>query len=157
MSDTQILPTPPTALLKAAHAQVRELFVRYAVLGAGEERAKRELFMEIQQALFLHLKVEEVLFYPAVRTLSDELAILVVLRTLQEHLKVKDLLDELLALSSEHGPLDLKMAVLRDGVLEHFRLEEEQVFPCAKNLSEQEQRALSRDMERLRVRLLGMR
>ena len=154
MSDTQILPNPPTAILKAAHLQMKELFARYNALRAEDRRAKKLLFHEIQEGLQIHLEIEEVLFYPAVQSMKADLAIRVVLKALQDHHKVKAFLGELGALDSENKSLDAKMSELQHCVLAHLEMEERDIFPQARVLTPETLQELSAEMETLRDRLL---
>ncbi len=134
MTDTQILPEPPTARLKAVPQQIRELFGRYAALGPQEVPARKAVLREIQDLLRIHLEIEELVFYPAVQSMKADLAIGVVLKALQDHRKVKSLLDQ-----------------LRERVLTHLHVEEREIF--ARLLPPETLRELS--IEKLRDRLLG--
>lgn len=153
MSDTQILPNPPTAMLKAVHNQIKELFARYGALGPEEWQAKRGIFHELQDGLRIHLEIEEVLFYPAVQSMKAALAINVVMKALQAHRKVKDILVELRALDSANQSLDDRMETLEECVLLHLQAEEKEIFPHARLLPAETLRELSAEMERLRDRL----
>lgn len=157
MSDTQILPVPPTALLKAVHAQMRELFARYNALGPDESRARKAVFEEIQEGLVIHMEIEEILFYPAVQHMKQELAISVVLKALTSHAQVKELLAEIRVLITGGHSLHAKMGEFQACVLTHLQAEEAQIFPHARALPLDTQEQLSREMEQLRIRLLGKR
>jgi len=132
---------------------MKELFAGYNTLGPTEGRAKKGLFREIQEGLRIHLEIEEVLFYPAVESMKADLAISVVLKALQAHQKVKALLVELRALSSENKSLDAKMDDLQETVLSHLQAEETEIFPHARALPPETLRDLSAEMERLQNRL----
>lgn len=153
MTDTQILPNPPTAMLKVVHNQLKELFVRYHALGAEERSAKERLFQEIEELLGTHLEIEEILFYPAVQSMKMDLAINVVLRALQDHRKVKVLVEELRTLRAKHQSLDAKLAELQQCVLVHLEMEEGEIFPHARALPPEILQELSAEMEKLRDRL----
>ena len=153
MSDTQILPHPPTAMLKAVHNRMRELFAQYDTLGPEAWQAKKGIFHEIQDGLRIHLEIEEVLFYPAVQAMGAALAVSVVMRALQTHRQVKAILAELRVLNSDNQSLDARMEGLEECVLPHLLVEEKEIFPHARLLPEETLRELSIEMERLRDRL----
>src|SRR6185436_4784018 len=92
VSDTRVLFDPPTALLKAVHDRMKELFTRYDALGPGDGWSKKGLFQVIRDILLTHMEIEETLFYPAVQGLMTDLAIDVVLRALRDHEHLKSLL-----------------------------------------------------------------
>lgn len=153
MNETQIFPIPPTAMLKAVHIRMKELFAQYNGLGAEEWGAKRGVFHEIQEGLRIHLEIEEVLFYPAVQGMEADLAVSVVLKAIQAHRQVKTLLEELKALDSIDGSLDVTMADLQRCVLAHLEVEETDIFPHARALPVETQSELSHEMERHQDRL----
>jgi hypothetical protein len=153
MSDTQILPNPPTAMLKAVHERMKELFARYDTLGPEAGWAKKGLYHVLEELLHIHMEIEEVLFYPAVESMKSELAISVVLRALKVHRQLKALLEELKALSLESKSLDSKMAELQACVLPHLLMEEREIFPHARAMPLETLHELSGEMEKLRVRL----
>jgi hemerythrin superfamily protein len=153
MSTTQILPTPPTAMLKAVHEEVKQLFARYDALGLNESRAKKEISQKIQELLEIHLEIEEVLFYPAIESIKADLAISIVLKALQAHRQVRALLVELRTLSSGNESLDAKMEDLEHCVLSHLHAEETEIFPHARILPPETLQELGTEMEKLRDRL----
>jgi len=136
--DTQILPTPPTALLKAAHLRVRALFDDLASMET--EEARRAAFRQIREALEIHLQIEETLFYPALLAHAGETAGDVVRESLEGHRELKRRL--------EKPAPDLARVVL-----EHFEQEEAELFPLARWLPVETQKELSHAMEALRTRL----
>src|SRR5688572_15163054 len=132
INDTQILPTPPTALLKAAHLRLRALFDHLASLET--EEARRAAFRQIREALEIHLQIEETLFYPALLAHAGEAAGDVVRESLEGHRELK-------------GRLEKPASDLPRVVLEHFEQEEAKLFPLARWLSLETQKELSHSME----------
>ena len=153
MSDTRVLFDPPTALLKAVHDRMKELFTRYDALGPGDGWSKKGLFQVIRDILLTHMEIEETLFYPAVQGLMTDLAIDVVLRALRDHEHLKSLLEDLRVLSVEEKPLDSKIGDLEQILYSHLRLEEAEIFPHARIMPTKLLRKLSIEMEKLRERL----
>ena len=140
LDDTDALPTPPTALLKAAHQRLRELLERYAAIGPEEERARRAAHREVREALEIHLDIEEALFYPALLKHWGEEAGEIVKLALADHRWLKE--------SSALPPDQLQRVVLT-----HLEREEAELFPLAHNFPVETQKRLSHDMEARRTRL----
>jgi len=81
------------SVLKHQHRQVEALFKQ--ALSSEDPRARKRLLSEIAEALTLHTKIEEEIFYPAVRSLGTE--------------SIEHLVDEAL---EEHHVVDLVLAEL---------------------------------------------
>lgn len=115
-------------LLDADHLQVHGLFQSYRELVRTRAPAlqRRALAEEICMELTIHAKVEEELFYPALReALQDE-------ELLDEaegaHGSQRELVAQILATAAEDELYDARVAVLSDYVERHVRNEREQVF-----------------------------
>ena len=115
-------------LLDADHLQVHGLFQSYRELVRTRAPAlqRRALAEEICMELTIHAKVEEELFYPAVReALQDD-------ELLDEaegaHGSQRELVAQILATAAEDELYDARVAVLSDYVERHVRNEREQVF-----------------------------
>jgi hemerythrin superfamily protein len=117
-----------------------------ALLGAGErETARRQgLLMKISYLLNKHAIEEENVVYPAVRKKSPIAAAELV----ADHAEVKALLSDLKYGLDKGGPQWTAVAhSLRERLVAHARLEEEQVFPQLQAaLSAAENAALTRRM-----------
>lgn len=115
-------------LLDADHLAVHALFHSYRELvrtraGALQRRALAE---EICIELTIHARLEEELFYPAVRDAlrDDEL----VDAAEGQHCSQREFVAQILATPPEDELYDAKVAVLADYVERHVREEREQVF-----------------------------
>src|SRR5436190_22211703 len=77
----------PIELLKQDHDKVRDLFKSYRALEEeeGGKREKRRLFSEINRELSIHTRIEEEVFYPAVKGADAEDSEKIVLEALEEH------------------------------------------------------------------------
>lgn len=115
-------------LLDADHLAVHALFESYRELvrtraGALQRRALAE---EICMELTIHARLEEELFYPAVREclrdddLLDE--------SEEQHGSQREFIAQILAGSPEDELYDARVAVLAEYVERHVRQEREQVF-----------------------------
>jgi hemerythrin superfamily protein len=115
-------------LLKTDHQTVSGLFRQFEKLGDGATTAKREVVDKIIKELSIHAVIEEVVFYPAVKGLSDDLKDHV-LESLEEHHVVKWMLSELEQLPATHERFDAKVTVLIENVRHHVEEEETEFFP----------------------------
>jgi hemerythrin superfamily protein len=93
------------------------------------QRAKR--VAEIGDHLGVHLASEEEVFYPAVKQQSTED---ILLESLEEHLSLKRLLADLLALSPQDATFEAKLKVLAEQTEHHHKEEEENLFPKVRKL-----------------------
>lgn len=121
-------PKDAIALLKADHEAVSQLFAEY-----GKTRSmpnKKALVAEICAALAVHARIEEEIFYPAVKAaLKDKL---LVPEATVEHAGVKDLLAQLEGVEPDGETYDAKVKVLSEYVKHHVREEQNEMFPKAK-------------------------
>ena len=115
-------------LLKNDHKTVSGLFRQFEKLGDDATTAKREVVDKIIKELSVHAVIEEVVFYPAVKGLSDDLEDHV-LESLEEHHVVKWMLSELESLDATHERFDAKVTVLIENVRHHVEEEETEFFP----------------------------
>ncbi len=115
-------------LLDADHLAVHGLFQSYRELVRTGAPAlqRRALAEEICLELTIHAKLEEELFYPAVReALQDEDLID---EAEDQHGSQRELLAQILAAAPEDELYDARLAVLAEYVELHVRQEREQVF-----------------------------
>ena len=111
--------------------------------------AKRSRFLDIADALILHIAAEELVFYPAVHDEPNED---VLLESLEEHLALKRLLSDLLALQGDDVTFQPKLHVLREQAEHHHRDEERKLFPEVRAKFDSDRlEALGREMETLEL------
>jgi len=115
-------------LLKQDHKKVRGLFRKYEALGDRAYVSKRAVVDQIIEELSVHAAIEEQVFYPAVKGISDDMKDHV-LESLEEHHVVKWLLDELVGLDPEAERFNAKVTVLIESVGHHIEEEETEFFP----------------------------
>ena len=115
-------------LLKQDHKTVNALFRKYEKLGDRAYVSKREVVDKIIEELSVHAAIEEQVFYPAVKGISEDLKDHV-LESLEEHHVAKWLLDELVDLDPESERFDAKVTVLIETVRHHVEEEETEFFP----------------------------
>jgi hemerythrin superfamily protein len=115
-------------LLKQDHREVEALFKRFERAGDDAHAQKKNIAEQIIKQLSIHAGVEEELFYPAARELSEDLQELV-LESLEEHHVAKATLLELDKMSVKDERFDAKMTVLMENIRHHIKEEEGELFP----------------------------
>ena len=116
-------------LLKQDHAKVKKLFEQAEDADQKEQRA---VFTQIKTELEVHTYIEETVFYPAMQR-YNELKDMVA-ESLEEHNKVKTLLNEMEGMSGGEDFED-KLEELIDNVEHHAEDEEEsKMFPKVREL-----------------------
>ena len=141
------------ALLRADHEEVADM------LGAIEDTTERAiktrdvlfktrdvLFARLKEALDLHARIEEEMFYPALK--ESEATREITLEAYEEHRLIKQLLGELEAEPKDTEEWTAKFTVLKENIEHHVEEEEGEMFKEA-------QRVLSKEeIEALGERLL---
>ena len=122
------------ALLKADHRKVKELFRKYEAAGNRAYQKKKAIAAEIFTEISLHSRLEEELFYPAVKEQTDEDGKDLVAESLEEHHLVAILIEELKALDPQDERFDAKLTVLMENVEHHIEEEEGELFPEAEDV-----------------------
>ena len=118
-------------LLKQDHKTLNALFRKYEKLGDEAYVSKRQVVDQIIEELSVHAVIEEQVFYPAVKGISDDLKDHV-LESLEEHHVVKWLLDELVSLDADAERFNAKVTVLIENVRHHVEEEETEFFPLVR-------------------------
>ncbi len=148
MSDTTVLMKKPAELLRQDHERARDLFARYERVDRNDSALKRELLLEIDEEVSLHSRIEETIFYPAMRTVDAER----VEQALEGHRACKRLAEELMETDARDPGFDAKLMDLGRSLELHSRLEEAELFPLAARLPRKAQQELSVGIADLRER-----
>jgi hemerythrin superfamily protein len=120
-------------------------------LATDDGAVRRSRFLDIADALIVHVASEEQVFYPAVHRERNEA---VLLESLEEHLALKRLVADLLALAGDDVTFQPKLHVLRELAEHHHGDEEKKLFPAVREKLDADAReALGREMEALQLRL----
>jgi len=129
------------AILDRDHREVERLFRQFEKLTERAQKSKQKIVLQIIRELAIHAAVEEMLFYPAVRTAALKAntralkeAADTVLESLEEHHVVKWTLSELEKMKPEDERYDAKVTVLMESVRHHVEEEREELFPKARKL-----------------------
>ena len=137
-----------TDLLKKQHKSVKALFKKVEETEDG--RRRRQLMDEIANELKMHTKLEEEIFYPAVREIGTSKAEEMVDEAYEEHHVVDLVLAELPQVDPEDERFAAKMTVLSELVEHHAEEEEEEMFPLAeKKLGKERLQELGERMEQM--------
>lgn len=119
------------SLIHGDHEEVSALFER--ALGDGARASeRRSLATRICDALTLHARMEEALFYPALRRAGGQDEKDSVLEAAEEHGVVKDLIAKIQATRAGDETLKAKLTVLKELVQHHVREEESTIFSEAR-------------------------
>ena len=111
-------------LLLAQHEEIADLFVE---LGRARGPHRRAQFDRLVRLLAVHESIEQLLVHPLARARLTDGDAVVDARTEEEDQAELDL-QELHELGLEHDDFTTKLANLRDAVVEHAELEEEEEF-----------------------------
>lgn len=118
---------------------------------AASDAERSKLLAEVGDHLTVHIASEEQVFYPAVRAARTED---VLLESLEEHLSLKRLLADLLALAPDAQTFEPKFKVLKEQTEHHHEEEEEHLFPkVCKLLDAKARAALGEEMQALQGQL----
>lgn len=113
----------PIEALVRDHDMVRSLADKY--LNSDSQEVKQQAGKQILRALHMHSRLEESVFYPAVRCIDESL----IGHFEQDHQKVDDLVATLEGMSLDNAHSDGLMRELISAVTAHVQEEENDLFP----------------------------
>lgn len=148
--DTKTKPQDATALLKADHQKVSELFEQYEKSRANTK--KKDLVTEICNELTVHAQIEEEIFYPAVKKALKDTEL--VPEALVEHATLKDLIAQVKDVEPDGEMFDAKIKVMSEYVKHHVKEEENEMFAKAK-ASKLDMTALGKEMASRKEELMA--
>ena len=139
-------------LLKEDHQKVSGIFQQLEPTTERAEKTRTELFAKLKDELDIHARIEETVFYPAIKQAAETREI--VLEGFEEHHVIKMLLKELEAMPVDTEEWAAKLKVLQENVEHHVEEEEGEMFQKARQvLSEEEINSLGEQMEEEKKRL----
>jgi hemerythrin superfamily protein len=121
-------PQDATALLRADHKEVSDLFEQYEK--TRSQAKKKTLVSEICTALSIHAQVEEEIFYPAVKAALKDHELIP--EATVEHATLKELIAQVEDVEPDGEMFDAKIKVLSEYVKHHVKEEQNEMFPKAK-------------------------
>jgi len=131
-----------TDVLRQQHREIEQLFKRVTG-GNGSAHASRAALEELIGTLQVHSRLEETIFYPAVRQLDTKKAEEQILESYEEHGIVDFLLMQLPSSDRRDERFQARLRVLQSLVEEHVQEEEDQVFKLAERLGDAERERLA--------------
>lgn len=143
-------PADAIALLKADHREVLGWFDAYE--DAKDDAAKASLSARICQALKVHSRIEEEIFYPAARKATGDEDLLDEAQV--EHAAAKDLIDQIEAMQVGDPLYDAKVQVLGEQIRHHAGEEEAELFPEARRAN-MDLKALGARLQARKQELMG--
>ena len=121
--------------LQKDHDALKRLFRSFDE-AEGTPHAQRELFAQIREELELHERLEDQIFYPAIRKAGSggehDRGKDLVAEAREAHREVEQLVGEVAALSAERRTYSERVARLRSAVERHVTWEEREMFPFAR-------------------------
>jgi hypothetical protein len=124
-------------LLKKDHQKVSDLFKRLEDTTERAVKTREELFATLKEELTVHARIEEQIFYPAIKEAEETHEI--TLEAIEEHNVVKQLLTELDGLAVDDEVWTAKLTVLKENVEHHVEEEEGEMFKGARKVLSTEQ------------------
>jgi hemerythrin superfamily protein len=137
-------------VLKSHHRHVERLFAR--ALSSEDVRVRKQLMEEVGAFLAMHTKIEEDIFYPAVRQLGGESLEELVDEAFEEHHVVDLVLAELPRVNPRDDRFRAKMTVLSELVEHHVKEEERDMFTRARALGPERLQELGDRLQRAAAR-----
>lgn len=114
-----------TQLIRRDHKKVDGLFNKFEE--AKKADAKKRICEQVIEELEIHTKLEEEIFYPAVRKHLGEEEMLEEAK--QEHQRAKEIMRELKKMNAEDDQLEGKFSELVDVVTHHVEEEQGEMLP----------------------------
>lgn len=152
MTTTKSRPQEATALLRADHKKVSQLFEQFD--SARSSARKKRLVSQICTELTVHAQIEEEIFYPAVqRSLKDKE---LVPEATVEHATLKGLIAQIEDVEPDGEMYDAKVKVLSEYVKHHVKEEQNEMFKKARATS-LDMKALGAELAARKANLLAVR
>ncbi len=121
-------------LIKTDHKQLRAMLASTAAAALPQERA--DLLHQMRARLMAHERMEEDIFYPALR--SHVKAREIVLEGYEEHHVIDMILDELVDVPEDSEVWAAKLKVLTENIAHHIEEEEGEMFRTARSVLSKE-------------------
>jgi hemerythrin superfamily protein len=122
-------------LIKDDHDRIKDMFSK--ALKADDPGSRSELLQRIRAELIAHERMEEDVFYPALRSASEK-AKDIVLEGYEEHHVIDVILDEMFEVPEDTDQWHAKLKVLHENLEHHIEEEEEEMFSRARKAMSKE-------------------
>jgi hypothetical protein len=141
-----------TNMIRLDHTHVLSAFHQYEI-GASERR-KKGLVDNVCLAIEIHAQLEEEIFYPALRVVSDNEALR---KSTPEHDEMRGLISRLRNMPVGDATYDDTFFALMRHVMHHVADEETQLLPAAERLLADQLQDLGAQMTKRRLELAAPR
>ncbi|MDH6594939.1 iron-sulfur cluster repair protein YtfE (RIC family) [Variovorax sp. TBS-050B] len=148
---SRLFPTA-TNMIRLDHTHVMSTFHQYKP--GAPARVKKGLVNTICTALEIHAQLEEEIFYPEMRKVTEDERIT---QALEEHSEMKRLIGLLRAMEPEARDYDDTLSALMRDVMHHVADEETILLPAAEKLLADKLGDLGAQMTKRRLQLVGPR
>ena len=120
------------ALLKADHDKVKKMLAEGEDTTERAEKTRSELFDTLKSEMLIHERIEEEIFYPALK--SHPKARDIVLEGYEEHHVVDEIMGELEATDVTDETWGAKFKVMKENIEHHIEEEEGDMFKQARQV-----------------------
>ena len=120
------------SLLKADHDKMKKLLAEGESTTERGEKTRTELFDRIKTELSIHERIEEEIFYPALK--AHPKAKDIVLEGYEEHHVVDEIMGELEATDVTDETWGAKFTVMKENIEHHIEEEEGEMFDQARRV-----------------------
>ena len=138
-------------ILHSDHEEVAALF-KTALDDSASAAARKSAIAKVCVALTVHAKMEEKIFYPALRKAGKQKEKTSVLEAYEEHGCVKDLIAKIKRIQGRDETMEAKVTVLKELVEHHVKEEESEIFDEARKVLGNKLQALGDEMQRFKER-----
>ncbi|MBY0462317.1 MAG: hemerythrin domain-containing protein [Alphaproteobacteria bacterium] len=122
-------------LLKTDHNKVKEIISTLCETSNTAIKTQLKLFNTLKEELELHEKIEEIIFYPALKKHQETKDL--VLEAFEEHHVIDLILEELEKTEPKEENWKPKLTVLKENLEHHIKEEENDLFPKTKKVLDQ--------------------
>ena len=137
------------SLIEVEHRQVEQLF---AAAEKADNKKMYKCFNQIYEALSLHTRAEELIFYPALREYEATKGYIALSE--KEHEEAKVLLEEIKELKPTDSEFRTKISELKKAVQHHVEEEESEIFTTIRKcMNEQQLAELGQEFQESKVKL----
>lgn len=134
-----------TDLLRKDHNAVKKLFAEFGKTTGRALKKREALLGSIAQELEIHSKIEEEIFYPALRNVEGGAEM--VEEALRAHEEVDQMLGDLRGMDMDGDELAAVVKELKQAVLDHATEEEKEMFKKARQLGDDELTRLGQELQ----------
>lgn len=137
------------SLLKADHDKVKKMLAEGESTTERGEKTRTELFQTLKAELTIHERIEEEIFYPALK--AHPKAKDIVLEAFEEHHVVDNVMGELEATDVTDETWGAKFLVMKENIEHHIEEEEGEMFDQARAVFDRD------ELEELGARMLELK